>query len=70
MKNVLRNLAIRLNGEVIPARGRAVALPAQPPAPRSICRPSTGGLANPDWKFVPGSDLRTTYGGMTIGGKK
>lgn len=68
--SILRNLAIRLNGEVIPARGRAVALPAQPPAPRSVCHPSTGGLSNPNWEYRPGSDLRTSNYGVAFGGKQ
>lgn len=68
--SILRNIAIRLNGGVSPARGRPVQTQRDQPTTRSVCYPSTGGLANPDWKFVPGSDLRTTYGGMTIGGKK
>lgn len=67
--SILRRIAIKLNGE---ARQ-----PIQPPnlpddpdpqarRARSLCMPSHGGLANPDWKFDWNTDLRERFSGKPL----
>lgn len=58
--NLLRRLAIHLNGG---AQSALRETPQQRCAtPTAACLPSHGGLANPDFKYMSGSDLRSTMG--------
>ena len=61
MTSIIRQLAIRLNGapQSVPEN-----IPTHRPAAiaQAICMPSTGGLSNPQFKYLSGCDLRASLG--------
>lgn len=63
----LRRLAIRLNGAPVQVTTSAPA-PAAIQAPRTVCRPSSGGLDNPRFEYRGGADLRNLFASRQISG--
>lgn len=63
----LRRIAILLNGAPSCVAQPAPREPKAAPV-RSVCRPSTGGLDNPEWEFKRGSDLRSRFASRPLHG--